>query len=329
MNDKVSVIVPVYKAEQYLKQCVESLLAQTLDGVEIILVDDGSPDCCGEICDTYAAQFDNIVVLHLKNGGPSRARNRGLAVAHGKYIGFADADDYLHPEMLERLFGEAEENQTDIVMCGYTIDHGGDKRSLKMEYAQTYDGHEEIINGLSARYCTRDHGGLYSVCNKLFDRELLISQHIAFDEDLIRAEDAWFVFDCLKKAKKVRFVNEPLYYYRQVPTSTMHTVQVDRYERSKAFRVKLRKEANELGICIDENEFLSEFLYEAIMYCRSMIQQGKNGEVRKVLSDPFFRDSCRYSNLLPTHCKIVCFLERIQCFRCILLLLKIWARRDG
>ena len=325
MDYKVSVVIPVYKAEQYLKECIDSVLSQTLDGVEIILVDDGSPDQCGKICDTYAAQNDNIVVLHLQNGGPSRARNKGLAVAHGIFIGFADAVDYVQPEMFERLYSEAEENQADIVMCGYAIDNGKEKQSLKMEYGQEYHGHEEIINGLSTLYCTRDHSGLYSVCNKLFDKELIIGHHITFDENLIRAEDAWFVFDCLKVAKRVRFVNESLYNYRQVPTSTMHNVQADRYERSKAFRNKVIRESEALNIQIDWNELYYEFLYEAFVYCRSMIQQGRNLEVYTVLNDEYFYAACLYYRLLPIHLQLLCILERLHMKGLLFGVLKLWS----
>lgn len=325
MNYKVSIIVPVYKAEQYLQQCVESLLAQTLDGVEIILVDDGSPDRCGEICDVYAARYDNIVVLHLQNGGPSRARNMGLTVAHGKYIGFADADDYVQPEMFEKLYREAEQNLADIVMCGYVIDDGNTRRSVKMEYEQEYSGHERIVKSLSALYSTRNHSGLYSVWNKLFINNLLHTHRIQFDERLIRAEDAWFVFDCLKVADKVRFVDEALYNYRQVLTSTMHTVQADRYERSKAFRVKLLAECDNLGIQVENNEFYYEFLYEAVLFCRSMMQQDKSEEIDKVLKDSYFQKACRYTKYLPVHIKAICYMSRMCFFIGAKALLMAWS----
>lgn len=327
MDYKVSIVIPVYKAEEYLKECVDSVLSQTLDGVEIILVDDGSPDQCSEICDTYAAQYDSIVVLHIQNGGPSRARNMGLALARGKYIGFADADDYVQPEMYERLYREAEENQADIVMCGYSTDDGKEKQSLKMEYAQEYCGHATIVDGLSALYCTRYHNGLYSVWNKLFDKNLLYSHHITFDEDLIRAEDAWFVFDCLKVAEKVRFVNESLYNYRPVLTSTMHTVQADRYERSKAFRNKVIRESEALNIQIDWNELYYEFLYEAFVYCRLMVKQGRNQEVHTVLNDDYFYAACLYSKLLPDHLKFLCKLERLHMKVLLFFVLKLWSKQ--
>ena len=98
MNDLISVIVPIYKVEKYLQKCVDSILAQTYSNLEIILVDDGSPDRCGELCDEYAEKDGRIRVIHKKNGGLSDARNAGIDVAAGKYLAFVDSDDYIHPK---------------------------------------------------------------------------------------------------------------------------------------------------------------------------------------------------------------------------------------
>ena len=102
---KLSIVVPIYKVEPYLRKCVDSLLNQDLptEDYEIILVDDGSPDCCGEICDEYASKYGNIRVIHRENGGLSAARNSGIEIAQGKYIQFVDSDDYLEPNVLKTL----------------------------------------------------------------------------------------------------------------------------------------------------------------------------------------------------------------------------------
>ena len=102
-NPKLSVIVPIYNVEAYLRRCVDSILAQTFTDYELILVDDGSPDNCGEICEEYAGTDDRIRVIHKENGGLSDARNAGLDVATGAYVGFVDSDDYIHPNMYQRL----------------------------------------------------------------------------------------------------------------------------------------------------------------------------------------------------------------------------------
>ena len=324
MKYKVTVIVPVYNADAYLEKCIGSLLAQTIDSIEVILIDDGSADRSGEICDKYGEKYDNIKVLHIENSGPSKARNLGVKIASGEYIGFADADDYVIPTMYETLYTKAKQTQSDIVMCSYNIDKGTSMYKIGMNYLSEYCGHRAIVSGLLTRYYQREHTGLYSVCNKLFSKDMVYEYSLHFNEDLIRAEDAWFVFDSLKAANKVTFIDEPLYIYRQVSTSTMHTIQSDRYERSKAFRNKLFDSNSNFEIIIDNDEFYYEFIYEAVMYCRSMAQQGKFEEINKVLDDPFFKESCKYKKYLPIHLKLLCVLERLNFKSIIRLLLSSW-----
>lgn len=117
MFPKISVIVPVYKVEEYLEECIESLVNQTMKEIEIILVDDGSPDHCGAICDQYAQKYSNITVIHQKNGGLSCARNQGLSIAKGEYISFVDSDDYVKENMLETLYNACMKNHTKMAAC--------------------------------------------------------------------------------------------------------------------------------------------------------------------------------------------------------------------
>ena len=115
---ELSVIVPVYKVEKYLSKCIDSILAQTFTDFELILIDDGSPDRCGEICDEYAAKDSRIIVIHQQNKGVSAARNAGLEIAKGKYIGFVDSDDWIEPEMYQILIATANETASELVICG-------------------------------------------------------------------------------------------------------------------------------------------------------------------------------------------------------------------
>ena len=126
MQPLISIVVPVYKVEKYIRRCIDSLLAQTWKNIEIILVDDGSPDSCGQICEEYAAVYDKIRVLHKENGGLSDARNAGIAVAQGEYIGFVDSDDYIMPDMFEKLAKAAMEQHVKLSMCSFfCIDSDG------------------------------------------------------------------------------------------------------------------------------------------------------------------------------------------------------------
>ena len=119
-NELISIIVPVYKVEKYLEKCVKSILKQTYTNLEIILVDDGSPDKCGQLCDELAKTDDRIIVFHKENGGLSDARNYGVERANGEYIGFVDSDDYIHECMYKELYEAIKKSGTSIAECGVT-----------------------------------------------------------------------------------------------------------------------------------------------------------------------------------------------------------------
>ena len=117
--DKISIIIPVYNVETYIHKCIGSVLAQTYRNIEVILVDDGSPDNSGIICDEYAKKDKRVIVIHKKNGGLSDARNAGIDAATGDYIVFVDSDDYIAPDMIEKLYETQKRNNADITVCGY------------------------------------------------------------------------------------------------------------------------------------------------------------------------------------------------------------------
>ena len=118
MQPLISVIIPVYKVELYLRECIDSVLAQTYQNLEVILVDDGSPDQCGSICEQYAEKDNRVCVIHKENGGLSDARNAGIDVAKGEYIGFVDSDDWVAPDMYECLYKASVEYNAEFVVCG-------------------------------------------------------------------------------------------------------------------------------------------------------------------------------------------------------------------
>ena len=117
--DTISVIVPVYRVEEFLDKCIKSIVNQTYHNLQIILVDDGSPDFCGEICENWAKVDDRIIVIHKENGGLSDARNAGLAIATGDYIAFVDSDDWIEPRMYEVMLSIIKKERADIVACGF------------------------------------------------------------------------------------------------------------------------------------------------------------------------------------------------------------------
>ena len=208
MNQTISIILPIYKVEKYLAKCIDSLLAQTYKNIEIILVDDGSPDNCGKICDDFAKKDIRIKVIHQQNSGVAAARNAGLKVATGKYIGFVDPDDWVAPEMYERLVNALIKNNSELSICGYNyFDESGaaDKSRLYSEKGDEVLNRKELFKRLSDMPPTVRH----VTWNKLFVKELLGS--ITFDESRKSSEDLDFLNQYLKNVKSAVFVHAPLY----------------------------------------------------------------------------------------------------------------------
>ena len=200
---KLSVIVPVYNVEKYLEECVDSLLNQTLQDLEIFLVDDGSTDRSGAIADRFAKEYpDRVHTLHLENGGQGRARNAALPMASGDYVGFVDSDDWIERDMYEKMLDRAEQTGADVVVCDF-LEH----------YA---DGREQTLPA-----CFQDHplSAAGSSCNKIFRRSLI--GDLRFPEGLWY-EDFYFSAVMLLRSKRTEFIPEPLYVYRRGQESTMH-----------------------------------------------------------------------------------------------------------
>lgn len=202
----ISVIVPVYKVEKYLRQCVESIQAQTYKDLEIILVDDGSPDKCPNICDELAKKDGRIKVVHKENGGQSTARNQGLSYATGEFIGFVDSDDTIEPNMYQTLYQLINCYQVDIAMCGCnTID----ERSTML--ATTKDIGQPLLLNQNELWHEVFAELNNAVWNKLFKASLL--KDIRFPEDIIHGEDLLFNIEYLKLCNTGVITSEPLYNY--------------------------------------------------------------------------------------------------------------------
>ena len=200
----VSIIVPVYKVEKYLKRCVDSLTNQTLRDIEIILVDDGSPDSCSTICDEYAEKDERIKVIHKENGGVSSARNAGIDAAAGEYIGFVDSDDWIEQDMFERLMKNTQQYDADVSVCGLFV--------AKEQYsAMRPIGHVEKITGRQAQISMLEsHPLMIPLINKLYRRELL--PFIQNDVGQAFGEDMFANYRVLGNSKTVVIDSTPEYH---------------------------------------------------------------------------------------------------------------------
>mgnify|MGYP002734883168 CR=1 FL=1 len=217
---KVSIVVPVYKVEKYLNRCVESLLAQTLSDIEIILVDDGSPDHCPQMCDEWAEKDARIRVVHKENGGLSSARNAGLRAAAGEYVGFVDSDDDVEAVMYEKLLAVIEREQVDFVMSDYVRIPADGKKYLKTLdiRAGRYDRTalvKEIFPSLIMGENV-DYGPLLSVWHCLYDMNFLRQKDLWFDEEVKWSEDNIFSAIAGYCAQSFYYLKgEGLYHYHQ------------------------------------------------------------------------------------------------------------------
>lgn len=211
---KISVIVPVYKVEQYLPKCVDSLLAQTYRNLEIILVDDGSPDRCPQICDEYSEKDGRVVVIHQENRGVSAARNRGLETATGEYIGFCDSDDFVAPEMYEKLKDIIEETGAELGICGYHyVDTDGNITRLYPESGTELINQREVLE----RYFDMPPTIRMIVCNKLFRAGHI--RALRFSENIKGAEDGELLWEYIMGVRHAAVIHEPLYYSCERPGS--------------------------------------------------------------------------------------------------------------
>lgn len=204
-NAAISVIVPVYNVEQYLPRCLDSLLGQSFSDLEVILVEDGSVDTSGIICDAYAARDSRIRVIHKDNGGLSQARNVGLAAATGKYVGFVDSDDYVETDMFQTLYENMLRFDAQISVCG-VYDCYPNQTITTADTTSTFavDGVEALEMALESRDFP-----LY-VWNKLYERRIF--EGIRFPEGKVY-EDAFVMIPLLDRAKRVAVTMEPKYHY--------------------------------------------------------------------------------------------------------------------
>jgi len=207
----ISVIVPVYNCAAYLPQCLESILVQTHNALEIILIDDGSADDSPQICDTFAQKDPRIKVIHQTNQGVSAARNTGLALARGEYIGFVDADDFIAPDMYAYLYDLIERDKADIAMCNLFLQRGErwvNSGAITDEYRLIKN--TTLFDIISWRFLVQ----------KLFRRSALHGR--LFRRDVSYAEDALFVFQTITNCSRIALGNGPKYYYRQNQQSATH-----------------------------------------------------------------------------------------------------------
>lgn len=199
-----SIIVPIYKIERYIEECIQSVVNQTYKNYELILVDDGSPDNCGKICDKYKNIYSSIKVVHKENGGVSSARNAGITIAEGEYIIFLDGDDILTKDCLNEISRILNNKKIDLLSCNYSI--YGNNRNINEYIEKKVDKLNDYFNYISDIP--------WAVWRNIYNRELIVDNNIMFDESVGMAEDCAFFLECFENANSIVFANIDVIQYR-------------------------------------------------------------------------------------------------------------------
>ena len=298
MREKISVIVPVYGVEKVLARCVESILAQTYENIELVLVDDGSPDQCPAICDQYAEKYKNIVVIHKKNGGLTSAWKAGVTAATGDLLGFVDSDDWIDPDMYERLYETMERYDADLSMAGLVFDYEDknypprrEGNRLEQEFYDEQSWHAlfpVLLNDGSFIGRTIQP----SRVTKLFRRKLVEPNLPLWDDRVSVGEDLQMVFAAAIDAKGVCVVNDyyPYHYWYNMSSMT------GQYDARYLEKIKLLRERMEaISDAKKEYDFRpqirNDFLSLAIMAVKNEIWRNHQDSFLTVLRKT--KEMCR------------------------------------
>ncbi|HEY5587898.1 MAG TPA: glycosyltransferase [Candidatus Paceibacterota bacterium] len=302
----VSIIVPIYKVEKYLDKCINSLLNQTLKNIEIILIDDGSPDNCPQMCDEYQKVDNRIKVIHKHNEGQGYARNCGLKIATGEYIAYVDSDDYIDFNMYENLYTIANQNNFDVVYCGVNRVSSNlhFTKFKKVDKLLIFIGIDEIkgflLNMVGTKpNCSEDIHFSVSACLGIYSHKIIDNFSIIFEsERLFISEDTLYNISFLSKSKKIGFVPETYYHYRQHDKSFCHSYIEGKYFKEKIFYLEINKRLNNI---MDIDDFILRTTRTFIGNVRSVISVevaniGKNSfnkvrdNIKTICADEFLQE---------------------------------------
>lgn len=322
MKPIISVIVPIYNVENYLAACLESILAQTFSDFELILVDDGSPDSCGEICEYYSKIDCRVKVIHKKNGGVSSARNKGINMAIGSYIAFVDPDDTIESNMYELLYENALNLQADLVVCPIkTINliHNTNNISSIWGSSNCILDQKEIKEYIIPSILNNKSYSLVSSVNKLYRKALF--NHIRFEEYKHHSEDARLNFNLLPLINKLVYVEQPLYnYYIRNRDSLTQVFRKNLYEYIYDNKTLLIDICNKYNLEIYKKRVKHHYSSVTLSYMNEVVNSPLTvNEKRRILSsiltdEEFYKDILIYSSpsLYYRALKFICILKNVD-----------------
>ena len=292
----VSVIVPVFNTEKYLGACIESILSGTHKDLQVILIDDGSTDKSGEICDSYGKADSRVIVKHIENSGVSYARNLGLSLATGDYIAFVDSDDSIKPDMYETLLKVAEEYNTQIVSSDFLFNGNTVKNSLD---ENTVYNQNRIKNEVLPQFTYNNSIGVFEFKNKIFASSLIKDNNIRFYEGFSYQEDLMFMINIYAHTKSLYYLPEAFYEYIPLPTGLYSSYRKNSGEKFIKAREIILSLIEKYDIKnIDLNNFnigflynISFFVYRTKNYVK--IKEEVNRIIKNTLQSKAVVDCCK------------------------------------
>lgn len=248
----VSIIVPVYQSVATLNRCLDNILSQTLREIEVLLINDGSVDRSGDVCEKYAKIDNRVHVFHKSHSGVSDTRQVGLSHSIGEYVICCDSDDWMELNMLQLLYQKAKNSNADLVVCDYWEEYS--KRIIHKEFPRDYDPSIDITDQM--------YSFSYSVCNKLIRRDFVVQNNLCFLPSICYAEDLYFSLRLLNSNPHIAYLPQPLYHYRQNNESLTHNLSLERLESHKKVLLSLTGcLSDSLNKKLNSNK--CRFLYEA------------------------------------------------------------------
>lgn len=268
----ISVIVPVYNTDNYLIECLDSIINQTYNDLEIILIDDGSTDNSSRICDEYDSKYANVRVVHKENEGVSVARNLGIEISNGEYIAFVDSDDVIDDNYFENLLTALLQTDSEISACALKREYTSTikKQHLILSSVISFDSKEQVLESITDKQNSIEG----YACNKLYKRSVL--KDVRFDKNISMCEDSLFAWTVVSEnVNRACFINEPMYHYRIILSSATRNSDITKYLDALKVYEYLLQDAHDKGIDKCFNALSAEYLIWNTKVCEQMFVQKK------------------------------------------------------
>lgn len=305
---KVSVVVPIYNVEKYLNKCIDTIVDQTYKNLEIILVDDGSKDNSGLLCDQWAEKDSRIKVIHKENGGLSSARNVGMENATGDYIMFEDSDDWLEPELIERSIECIQKDESDIVIFGYRKVDEMENDIGEFTFGKKVLTREQLTKQLHTRILEMSFGYAW---NKLYNFQTIKDSGLRFDSTIIDREDLAFNMQLLSCVNKVNYLDFIGYNYLQRNTSLLHNSDLGRLNNIETFCQKMsdidledegmKRKVYNMNVL----HYLSDCMIKNILWNDELSKRQKKEWIKKIIQKCPEVDKLYYDKDNPRHLNIL------------------------